>query len=91
MKFSEIFVGQRVFDRCFPEYGIGTVAERLKTRVKILFPNTTVQDRPLTYDKVAVHCLEKEKVRPPIPREDIEKAVKKVIGERKKKEKTPNV
>ena len=52
MKFEELKKGMKVFDRWFPEWGIGKVTILLKTRVIVAFPN---MDQ--TYDKSHVQFL----------------------------------
>lgn len=55
MKFKDIKVGMRVFDRWYIETW-GTVTEVLKTRVKVRLDNYA--DRTVTYDKAHVRFLE---------------------------------
>lgn len=49
-------VGQKVYDRWWPWWGIGKVTKVFKTRVRVEFPNKT-----LTYDKAHLQFLEIEK------------------------------
>lgn len=56
MKYSELKVGQYVWDRWYPEFGVGEIVKILKTRIHILFRRTGLQ----RYDKAHLQFLERD-------------------------------
>ena len=58
MKFNELKLNQKVYDRWYPDWGVGKVDNILSTRVFVNFPYPKGM---MKYDKEHVQFLEKHK------------------------------